>query len=154
VSSEPTSADVAARVTARDARRVRVLTGLTGLLWLAAAAGVAALLHTYYLQMIPHRKALIRELRAFNDSHPQPAPPAEPDPHHRLTTRIAMHTWALSAGAALLGVAVGLLALATLGTVLLLFATRRATLRQIQASLADISAQLGEMRRTAGGPAP
>jgi hypothetical protein len=53
---------------------------------------------------------------------------------------------AVTMGAAILAATVGVLALACLGTVLLVFASRRATLRQIQASLADISAQLAELR--------
>jgi hypothetical protein len=59
------------------------------------------------------------------------------------TTSLGM---AVTMGAAILAGTVGVLALACLGTVMLVFASRRATLRQIQVSLADISLQLAELR--------
>ena len=43
---------------------------------------------------------------------------------------------------------VGILAMAALATILLVLATRRATLRQINASLLEISQQLKELRQT------
>jgi hypothetical protein len=45
-------------------------------------------------------------------------------------------------------VSVGILAMAALATILLVLATRRATLRQINASLLEISQQLKELRQT------
>ncbi|MFO0848080.1 MAG: hypothetical protein U0871_05920 [Gemmataceae bacterium] len=48
----------------------------------------------------------------------------------------------------LLGLTVAVLTAAGVATTALVFATRRATLRQIQASLADISAQLAALRTT------
>ena len=44
--------------------------------------------------------------------------------------------------------AVAVLTLATLCTVLLLFASRRATLRQVNASLVEISEQLKQLRQS------
>jgi hypothetical protein len=59
--------------------------------------------------------------------------------------------WAvLQKGTLVVATAVGLLTLAALGTVLLLFASRRATLRQVNASLLEISEQLRQLRDVAG----
>jgi hypothetical protein len=49
-------------------------------------------------------------------------------------------------------VAVPALLLVALGTVWLVFSSRRATLNQIQVSLAEISEQLRPMRQPAGPP--
>jgi hypothetical protein len=48
----------------------------------------------------------------------------------------------------LISFSVAVLALAALGTVLLIFASRRATLRQVNASLMVIGEQLKQLRQT------
>ena len=49
---------------------------------------------------------------------------------------------------------VGVLGLAALSTLLLVRASRQATLRQVSASLLDIPDQLKQLRQAAGKPAP
>ena len=154
MTTTPTPADAAATAIARDARRVRLLTGLTAALWLAATAGIAFLLWTYYWQVIP-RLTVMTQLgeKIAQQENRGEVPSAEDQRRMRgWTTSLGM---AVTVGAAILAATVGALALACLGTMLLVFASRRATLRQIQVSLAEISAQLAELRArpaTAGPP--
>ena len=49
--------------------------------------------------------------------------------------------------AVVIAVAVGVLALATMSTLFLVFASRRATLRLVNAGLAEISAELRQVRQ-------
>ena len=137
-------ADVAAKAIARDARRVRTLTWLTVFLWLAAAAGIAFLLHTYYWRVIPRLNVMTQlgDKIARQEDRGEAPTPEDLRKLRGWTTSLGM---AVTMGAAILTASVGVLALASLGTVLLVFAARRATLRQIQASLADISVQLAEL---------
>ncbi|HET6574775.1 MAG TPA: hypothetical protein VFG68_14315 [Fimbriiglobus sp.] len=148
----PPPAEVAAKVIARDARRVKWLTWLTVLLWLAAVAGVVYLLVIFKMFLVPRLNAM--DEVSYKIAHQQ-ARKESPNPEdvrklQNWTTTLGI---VATVGAAGLAATVGVLALACLGTVLLVFATRRATLRQIQVSLADISAQLGEMRQRTADPA-
>jgi hypothetical protein len=139
---------------ARDARRVRLLTWATVLLWAAAVAGVVWLLVVFKMQVIPRLEVTqaAGERVARQQDRKQAPDPEDVRKLQGWTTSLGM---AATVGAAILAAIVGLLALACLGTVLLVFATRRTTLRQIQVSLADISAQLADLRqRTATGAPP
>jgi hypothetical protein len=49
---------------------------------------------------------------------------------------------------AAVAVSIGLLALAALGTILVVLASHRATIRRVNATLVDLSSQLKEMRRS------
>jgi hypothetical protein len=123
------------KILERDRRRVRLLAGVTVLLWLLAAAAVVALLGLYFVQIVPHEAMLMREVgkagNKFDGAH-------------------VAHTVAMSKGAALITGALAVLALAALFTVALVLASRRATLRQINASLTEISEQLRQLRAEGG----
>jgi hypothetical protein len=141
-----------AAVLARDTRRVRLLTGLTVLVWLYAAAVISFLGFYFTPALVPKEQEMLKTYWQ--------KPAANPDPvdHDKLLRALsratASHSAAISWWATILAAGIGVLAVAGLGTVLLVFATRRATMRQIQASLADISAQLADLRQKATPPQP
>jgi len=152
---QPPPAEVAARAVAREGRRIRWLYWVVVLLWVIVVGVIAFLIGVLDAAMRPKAEMMMRtqdELRAGS----APADPAERDKLERkLWNNTATYSIAASIQMALLAAAVGVLAFATLGTLVLLHLTRRATLRQIQAGLADISAQLADLRqRTAAGPPP
>jgi hypothetical protein len=121
------------RILDRDRRRVRRLTWLTIGVWLLAAGLVLFLLVTFGL-MFP----ALAKLK-------NPANPARVTPAQR-----EMMLNELEIGFKVMSVAitftVGVLALAALCTVGLVLATRRATLRQVNANLVEIGEQLKQLR--------
>jgi hypothetical protein len=145
-----TPAQQIANILARDARRVRRLTWLTVGLWVLTVVLTALLIFGFQLmyQFASHTETHYRYER-------ERVPVREMTPEQLALARaISMNAQVTFAGR-LLAAAVALLALSALGTMLLVHATRRATLRQIQASLADISAQLADLRqRTSAGVSP
>jgi hypothetical protein len=125
-------------IIARDRWRVGLLAGLTTLLWLGGIAGVLYMVF------------------CFNRFIVASPVPVRDDEGHAMTgswrtdwefhTRMELHH-SLEACMA----AVPALLLAGLGTVWLVFSSRRATLNQINLSLAEISDQLRQMRKPEGG---
>jgi hypothetical protein len=120
---------------ARDRWRVRLLAGLTGLLWLGGIAGVLYMIFWFN-----------RFIIAF-----EPVGPADGQ---------RWETWILSdefqakmelhRSLDYCMIAVPALLLAALGTVQLVFSTRQATLNQINLSLAEIADQLRPLRPSTG----
>jgi hypothetical protein len=139
-----------AAILAQDARRVRRLTWLTVGLWVLTVLLTGLLIFGFQLmyQFASHTVSVYEYQR-------ERIPVKEMTPEQLALARaISMNAQVTFAGR-LLAAAVALLALSALGTMLLVHASRRATLRQIQVSLADISAQLADLRqRTATGPLP
>jgi hypothetical protein len=127
----------------RDRQRVRLLTALTVGVWLLATVFVLAGLVGYGFLM-PEQAKLLREIEA-----------GELTPAQRDQAQRALLV-GFQKGTLLIAFSVAVLALTTLGTVLLLFASRRATLRQVNASLMEIAEQLRRLRPApppaAGGP--
>jgi hypothetical protein len=108
----------------RDRRRVRLLAGLTVLLWLAAGAGLAFLVLSldWY----------IRAVRTASLMPGQPVTEGTGPLHHSVP-------YVLGSIAALL--------LAGFCTVALVLSSRRAALRQVNAGLLEISEQLKQLGR-------
>jgi hypothetical protein len=135
---------LAADVIVRDRLQVVLLTGLTALLWVG---GIAVVLYTVF--------CFNRFIVAYSG-----ADPPELEALSTPATAHARKTWEFRAKMELHHsleaclVAVPALLLAALGTVWLVFSTRRATLNQINLSLAEISEQLRQMRQTARPPGP
>ena len=134
------------KILSRDERRVRRWTLVTIVLWVLAALMVLwmfiamALLMPFQAKV--HQEMQVRE--AVEKGVPQVG-------ERRLTDdelKMAQQTAQVFSLMITLGVAgsVGMLGLATLSAVLLVLASRRATLRQINASLLEISEQLKAMR--------
>lgn len=113
----------------RDGRRVRVLTWLAVALWLIAVAAVVILLVMFALLVVPKLKQEA-QLAGQNVQ--------------------AVISYVIGMGAALIGVAVVVLALAMLTTLLLVSASRRATLKHVNAGLSRVSEQLAQLRNELG----
>jgi hypothetical protein len=124
---------MARRILDRDRWRVRILTALTAVLWVAAAAGVVALITCYHVIVSPR-------LQAYHAGRAQ----LEQD----------WRDWALAGDIASKGMMMSVLVLllAAVCTVLLIWYSRRVTLRQINANLVVISEQLRLLTQPPGEP--
>jgi hypothetical protein len=124
----------------RDGRRLRLLTGATILLWLAAAALLLGALVAFALLM-PSQALILRH--AEEGKLRGEALAAEQLAHLFATQKVTV----------LMGFAVSVFGLAALTTILLVLAGRRATMRQFNAQLVEISEQL-RLLRSAPPPRP
>ena len=121
------------RVLERDRRRVRFLTILTTAIWLLAVALILTVLVNFGL-IFPAQAKLVHDIEAGSVT------PAQHDEAQRLLLM------AFEKGTLVIAFSVTVLAVAAFCTVLLILASRRATLRQVNASLAEISEQLKQLR--------
>ena len=134
------------KILSQDERRVRRWTWVTIVLWVLAALMVLWMFIAMALLM-PFQAKIHQEMQAREAQ----AEWAYPLRGSRLTDKELKNAQESAQVFSLmitLGVAgsVGMLGLATLSAVLLVLASRRATLRQINASLLEISEQLKTMR--------
>src|SRR5688572_24564338 len=123
----------------RDRRRVRLLTAMTLAVWLLAVGLVVWVLIAFGLLMPKHAKLM-------KDVH-----------EGRITEAVreqvqGTHMQMFAMTTVTVAFAVGVLALAALCTVVLLIASRRATLRQVNASLVEIAEQLKRLAAPAATP--
>jgi hypothetical protein len=121
------------RILDRDRRRIRLLAGLATLFWTFTALGVVCLCPFYVMIVAPRLRAYqIGSAQLAND----------------------WDDWAMvGEWAAYWGLACVLaLLLAAVCTVLLVLASRRATLRQINASLLTLSEQLKQLQHAPPAP--
>jgi hypothetical protein len=125
----------------RDRRRVRLLTGLTIAVWLFAGLLILGGLVSYGL-IFPQQALLLRQIEEGTVTA------AQRDEVQRLVLMAFMK------GTLLIAFSVAVMAVAALSTVLLILASRRATLRQVNASLAEISEQLKQLRQALATPPP
>jgi hypothetical protein len=112
----------------RDRKRIRLLAGLATLFWILTTAGIVYLCVFYAMIVAPR-------LRAYQAGGAQ----LEND----------WNDWAMAGDWAAYWIAACVIALllAATCTVLLILFSRRATLRQINASLVEISEQLKQLRQ-------
>jgi len=127
-SLEPRQA--ASRVIKRNQWQMRLLTGITILLWLLAAAGVLYVVYGALWYIYPRQKVLMHETALGKLS-------AE-----KINAVQATHFMAIEAATVVLAASFITLTLAALSTVLLVLLSRRATLSQINEQLAEISGRL------------
>jgi hypothetical protein len=120
----PGSPEQTQRILARDRRRLRLLAGLTLFFWM----GSAALLYGFMFELI----AFLR--------HFPPAAGAAADPNLAAVYKFLL----------VLASSIEALIMAFLCTIVLVFASRRAALRQINASLIEISQQLKRFEQQGG----
>jgi hypothetical protein len=129
------------RILERDRLKIRVLTFAVVCDWTLAGllvlAGLVSYGFTFPQQALLMRQAEEGELTAKDRDQMQ---------------RVILMSF--QKGTLLIAFSVALMAGAALCTVFLILATRRATLRQVNASLAEISEQLKRLRPTPGGAAP
>jgi hypothetical protein len=119
--------EIAQQIIKRDRLRIQLLAGVSALLWILTVAGVIWLIVFYFMYVVPRLDAYAAgRLQLDND----------------------WHEWirAFNAGAQIILTCIVAFLMAALGTVLLVFASRSATLRQINADLAEISEQLRQLR--------
>ena len=122
----------------RDRRRVRVLAVIAIVLWLVPAALLSVVLASFARDFIPKQKQLQRHVAEGKLTGEE---------RRRLE---AFHLDWIAAGAKVGAISVAAIALAAIATVMLIAASRRATLRQINASLLVISEQLKQLREASG----
>jgi len=143
---------LAREISRSDERRIRWLAGLSIFFWLLAAAGLVLLVIGLDRFVIYVRIADFYSPARPQDTKFKPdplAPPGHPLADRTLAmlhgTNLIHHTlW-------IVGGSVGALFMAALCTVLLVTTSRRATLRQINLSLMELSEQLRQSLR-AGNP--
>lgn len=125
------------KVLERDRQRVRLLTIVTVLIWLFAAALVVMGLIGYGFTF-PQQALLLQNIEDGKLTA------AERDQTQHLVLI------AFQKGTLLIALSVAVMALAALATVFLILTSRRATLRHINAGLVEICEQLKQMRRPPG----
>jgi hypothetical protein len=129
----PDPRQLTAKILDRDRKRIRLLAGLAALFWFVTAVGIVCVC-TFYVMVVAPR------LRAYQAGREQ----LEND----------WNDWAMAGDWAAYWIVACILALllAATCTVLLTLFSRRATLRQINASLVEISEQLKQLRQPMSEP--
>jgi hypothetical protein len=144
----------------RDRRRIRSIAALSIGLWVLAAL----LIPSVYLPLGAKMKQYARHALADNpvaagrmlsdeeiERAPMPVPPdqvattlARVQHQHWILAQLVFHQWIVGAVIMAMALAAGVLASAS--TVWLALAIRRTTMRQVSASLAEISEQLRQLK--------
>jgi ABC-type phosphate transport system permease subunit len=119
---------LARNIVQRDRRRIRLLAGLATVFWVLAAAGMVWLVSFYMIQVAPR-------LRAYAAG--------------RMQLENDWNDWARAGDLAAKSLLLFLVALlvAAISTVLLILLSRQVTLRQINASLIELSDRLSPQNR-------
>src|SRR5436190_1404287 len=121
------------RVLRRDHRRVRRLAGATAALWPFAVAGIPLFFGLFAYFILPKANLVLREMITHDQGY-------TPEHLTRVAEVLLLSTAKL--GILLVSGSVLVLLLAAWATVGLVFASRRATLRQVNANLLKIESQL------------
>ena len=140
----PDGRRLTAQLLDRDRRRMRLLGAVTLLLWLLGAGGIAFVLYELYVYA-PEYIAFRYEKTGTTSME-------------RRQSITESYVAGFTIGMVVISGSAAVIALAVLGTFLLVLDTRRATLRQINASLTLISERLQRLqelreRESAGQPA-
>jgi hypothetical protein len=129
----PQVSRLSSELIARDRWRIRLLAGVTALLWLGGIAGVLYMVFWFNRFIIAYSP-----------------PPRDPNDKWAALAGDEFHTkMELHHSLEACMAAVPALLAAALGTLWLVLSSRRATLNQINLSLAEISDQLRQMRQSA-----
>jgi fatty acid desaturase len=151
--------EVAKEVLRRDRRRVRILTWATSGLFLLTVIGICLSAYWYYIKVMPEMNGLRKGIPAmYSDISKLEPQSSKPDP----LARIAMlaveqcHILYMILLVTVWGILVllAIMLVAAVCTVLLIRATRGATLRQIQASLLALSEQFNALQQSLQGGQP
>ena len=131
----PDAHQLTRKILERDGRRVRLLAVLTIVLWAIAASGILVVLYAL-LALHPEQRELARDVERGRVTSAE-------------RERIEQVHWAvIEKTTAVVAISVAVLTLAALGTVFLVFASRGATIRQVNATLLEISEQLKLLKQT------
>lgn len=120
----------------KDGRRLRRLAAVIVALWAVAVAGIPLSLWAYEARVAPMLRLVLQEMI----THQRGMSPAELDSLAGTVLHVT-----LTLGMVLIGATMGIVLVAATMTVALTFAMRRVTLRQVNANLAEISRQLGQV---------
>jgi hypothetical protein len=131
-SGPPDSRERIRQILQRDRRRIRLLGGATLLLWLIGVCGIAFVLYNLYIYLPQYME--FRNEKTGTTSI------------ERRQSITESYLAGSQIGFVVISCSAAVLALAALGTFLLVLDTRRATLRQINASLALISERLERLQ--------
>ena len=138
-------------------RKIRALASVAFLLGFLAITASAVIVSAYFVFYRPKEKEVLRQVTlAAEQARAKPAPadggtaPASKLPFDFPSIQATM-TFFHSVVITLLAAALGLLAVGTLVLVAVVILNRRATLHQINASLAQISCQLKDLQMREGG---
>ena len=146
-SAAPDPRQLTANILARDKRRVRLLTGLTIFFWLLTAVVMLFVLFAHYWFVLPRQVHLLDDLGQKGTILSPDSGSLPPVVFQQVVSANLQITQMV---VKVIAISVLALVLATLSTVLLVFATRRATLRHVNASLVEISEQLKQLRAASG----
>jgi len=147
-----------ATAVAKHQRRLRLLTGIAWGLALLAVAASVIIVFLYFTAFLPKEKQILDDMGIASHFPHTGAPVALPPEASEAERRAAglnemgiigiqlVMTRALSMGTMFIACAVGSLALGTLVVLVVMMRTSRATMSQVQAHLALISAQLQGLR--------
>jgi hypothetical protein len=132
-------------------RWLRVLTAAAVAFWVLAVIGGVGVFACYTIFYAPKEKQMLRDYEVYGELRN----PANGDPDHHnqpaMSTEkaLALHftmNYVMTKGLLAITATVVVLSCGTLTTLLLVVLNRRATLKQINHSLAQISAQLGRLQ--------
>ena len=133
---------LARQVLQRDRRRVGLLTGLAVLFWVIAGAGIGFVVYVAVFHVYPKQQKLMHD-QAIGKV-----------PADRVIEIQASHIHAVELCTLVVAAAFVSATLAASCTLLLIFVSRRATLRQINANLVEIFEQLQQQRPGPAHAAP
>lgn len=155
-SSSAEGREVAQEALHRDRRRVRIVTSMTIGLFLSAVLGICFLVYFCYVKIAPGMARYERDISALEQQLENERPQTSKPDLLGMTARMTVgQGWAFFRIQVItLWGTVAVLAfmlVAAFCTVLLIMATRRATLRQIQVSLLALSEQFDALQRSFRG---
>jgi hypothetical protein len=155
-SSSAEGREIAKKALRRDRRRVRILTWATSGFFLLTVIGICGSVYWYYLKVMPVMNHLERDvIPLIPQIHNLEGGPSKLSPQTNLAISSAIGCNILyKIQLANLGGTMALFAVmlaAAFCTVLLIMASRRATLGQIQASLLVLSEQFDSLQRSLQG---
>ena len=128
-------------------RRLKWLTMAAVAFWALAVLGTAGVLIGYSLFISPKEEQMFADYGTHGRIWPDRRSPAEaPTSTDRAVWINATMTYVVTKGILIVALSVVVLSCGTLATLLLVIFNRRVTLRQINHSLAQISAQLKELQ--------
>jgi hypothetical protein len=132
LAAPPDPHEMTRRVLRRDQKRVKLLTAVAVLFWVLAAGGIFLLVYLFFTALSPKLAWMARNPERID--------------RELSAIWVTIANWSV----ALFAVSFGVLLLAAVSTVVLVLASRRATLRQVNASLVEISDQLRKFAEALG----
>lgn len=130
----PDAHQLTRKILDRGVRRVRLLAGLTVGLWAIAASGILLVLYALFA-LLPEQRKSTRDVERGQVTSVE-------------RERIERVHWAvIEKVTVVVAVSVAVLSLAALSTVFLVLASRGATIRQVNATLLEISEQLKRLEQ-------